>query len=137
MKFLKYSLLVLVLAIAADFCLVSALTEDASATYISETIEPNEDYSYTAYMNKTKESQQSYYNMDTYTTITNPCPKCVIAVKFQKNDGDHCERAVVQGQTVYAQLTSFALPGKYRIGLRRSDLTLVTTYTFGLWTWNA
>lgn len=131
MSLLKKALLLLAVAFALDGILVFAATQKA---YFSVSIEPGKSI-LSNYKTKDTYSKQTYKNTFTNTVLTSPCPNCVIAVKFEKSDGSSTERAVLMNQEITCNVTGLWQPGKYRIRLRRSDPTALTTYTSGEWSY--
>ena len=130
MKLIKQSLFLLAAAILFDGLLVFAAT--MSTAYFAVNIAPGQTIT-SSYKQKTSETTQSYTNTFTNTTLTSPCPNCVIGVRFESSNGDYTERAVMMDQTVYANNTGLMQVGTYRIKLWRSGGSLLNTYTSGHW----
>ncbi len=124
-------MLLLTIAFILDGVLVFAQTQKA---FFSVNIEVGKTF-VSNYKVKDTYSKQTYKNTFTNTILTSPCPKCVIAVTFQRKDGDSTERAVLMGQEITCNVTGLWEPGQYRIKIRRSDPTTLTTYTSGEWTY--
>lgn len=131
MSLLKKALLLLTIAFVLDGVLVFAQAQKAFFSVnieVGKTIVSN-------YKTKDTYSKQTYKNAFTNTALTSPCPNCVIAVTFQRKDGASTERAVLMNQEITCNVTGLWEPGQYRIKLRRSDPTALTTYTAGEWTY--
>lgn len=131
MSLLKKALLLLTIAFVLDGVLVFAQAQKAFFSVnieVGKTIVSN-------YKTKDTYSKQTYKNTFTNTALTSPCPNCVIAVTFQRKDGASTERAVLMNQEITCNVTGLWEPGQYRIKLRRSDPTALTTYTAGEWTY--
>ena len=131
MSLLKKALLLLAIAFALDGIFVFAQTQKA---YFSVYIDAGKSVT-SSYRSKDSYSKQTYKNTYTNTLLTSPCPNCVIAVTFQRKDGASTERAVLMNQEITCNVTGLWEPGQYRIKLRRSDPTALTTYTSGEWTY--
>lgn len=131
MGLLKKALLLLTIAFVLDGVLVFAQAQKA---FFSVNIEVGKTV-VSSYKTKDTYSKQTYKNTFTNTTLTSPCPNCVIAVTFQRKDGASTERAVLMNQEITCNVTGLWEPGQYRIKLRRSDPTALTTYTSGEWTY--
>lgn len=131
MNLIKKTLLLVAIAFMLDSILVFAT---AHTTVVSYTI-PAGDKATTGYKEKSTDNftPQTYTNTYTNTTLTSPCPKCVIAVKFEKKGGGSTEQAVVMNQTIKCNNTGLWEPGDYRLQLRRSDPSALSTYTSGEW----
>lgn len=136
MKTLKKSLIILLVVFIFDIGVtLAASTASTPVSIIAISIEPGSQV-FTSYVTKSNYGNQSYYNSFTNTTLTSPCTTCPIGVKWEKKNGDSTERTVYMGDTKSVNLTSLYVAGEYRIGLRRTDMTLLSTYTSGDWTHN-
>lgn len=136
MKILKKSLLILLVVFIFDISMaLAASTASTPVSIIAINIEPGQQV-FTSYVTKSKYGDQTYYNSFTNTSLTSPCPNCPIGVKWQRKNGDSTERTIYMGDTKSVNLTSLYNVGEYRIGLRRTDVTLLSTYTSGEWTHN-
>lgn len=129
MKLLKNSLLLVAIAFFLDNILVFATPQKA---YISVTI-PAGGKETTNYKTKTSTEPQRYTNSYTNTPLTSPCKTCYISVKFESKNGDYTEQAVRMENTITCNNSGLWNTGEYRIQLRRSDLSLISTYTSGVW----
>lgn len=135
MKLLKYSFITLIVALAVEGILVSAYSSPSSMQ-ISKQLEANK-LQYTGYVTKNTWVKQTYYNRDTYTPMTNPCPNCKISAKIWSDTGTSSgEIITTKGQTKGTSETGTNSPGNYRVAIKRSDFTLLTTYHFATWNIN-
>ena len=133
MKFLKYALITLILAVITDLTLVFAYDTGAVQSIHPE-LSGNNTY-YTSYYTKTYETRQRYYNESTYTGLTNPCPDCKVQIRLHTDDGDFSIAYLSKtgSNTRFTDSTVWYLPNNYRLSLKRFDFSLLTTYHFGLW----
>lgn len=131
MSLLKKALILVVVAYVFDSILVYAVGQ---SSYLTFNIGVGQQVS-TDYKTKTTDSftPQSYTNTFTNTTLTSPCPSCVIAVKFESSNGDYVEQVARMNETATCKVTALWAPGRYRLKLRRSDPTALSTYTSGRW----
>lgn len=135
MKTLKYAMIALLVAIGMDGILVFAYASPTSMQ-IGSTLSGNT-AQYTQYATKKTWTGQKYYNRETYTAMTNPCPNCQIANYFQKSGGSSSGAIITKtGQTKGSNETGTASPGDYRLKYQRYDFTLLDTYHFATWTIN-
>ena len=132
MRLLKSVLLLVTIAFALDGILAFAYAQ--TTTVVSYTI-PAGEKAVTNYKTKTSDSYnpQKYTNTFTNTTLTSPCPKCVIAIEFEAKNGDNTVQAVMMDQTITCNNTALWEPGEYRLQLWRSDPSVLTTHTSGDW----
>lgn len=130
MKIIKSSLTLLIVAFLLDGLVVFAST--LSTAVIAVNIPAGKQVE-TNYKTKASYAPQEYANTFTNTTLTSPCPKCPIGVKFQSEIGDYIEQTVFMNQKITCDLTALYAPGSYKIKLRRTDFTLLDTYTSGDW----
>ena len=137
MKFIKYSLLILLIAIASDALLVFAYPSPPYMSII-EQLQQNS-ISETDWRTKNTWTAQTYQNTDTFTWLTNPCLNCQICAKPEDIGGDMYVGVVTkQGQTKqFTDPTSISSPNDYKLKIWRVDTTLLTTYHYAKWTINA
>lgn len=133
MKFLRGTFVFLVAVILFDGVLTYALEKAVVPTSTIAVNIPAGGNVWTKYVTKNNYGDQTYYNKFTNTALTSPCPKCPIGVKWEKDDGSSTERTVYMGDTKRVNLTSLYDVGSYHIRLRRTDVTLLDTYTSGEW----
>lgn len=139
MKIFKYSLMVLALAVIANVTLAYADIDLGSKRGISgqNTLKYNLWSEPTEGVVKPDISTQSFYNFNTFTTYTNPCPNCVIRAELQKRVNDNWSdvksTTAKKGQTGYFSGNTAEAPGTYRIKLKRDDITAAWTYV--TWDW--
>lgn len=127
MKFIKLSLIVLLVAICTDMCLTYAKYDVYTYFEISA---GGSDTSATWY--KEDESNQTYTNDNTETTITKPCSNCKIGVRGYSNSyGSTTTGVAKMGQTVYLENSGYK--DYYYLKATRIDTTLVKTKTGGTW----
>ena len=133
MRFLKYAMLTLLVAIIADASLVFAY-DSPTIQATNPQLQRNNPY-YTSYVTKTTWTKQKYSNQDTYTALTNPCPKCIIETILYTDSGDKSMSFLNNAGDVFYfnDAESWTLPNNYRLYLRRYDITALTTYHWGLW----
>src|SRR5574344_2687121 len=86
MKFIKYSLLTLFVAIVTDTALVLAYPSPSGTSYSLQLSATTGQW--TEYRTKNTWSVQTYENISTFTWLTNPCPNCQIASKPGTSSGD-------------------------------------------------
>ena len=137
MKFIKYSLLTLFVAIVTDTALVLAYPSPSGTSYSLQLSATTGQW--TEYRTKNTWSVQTYENISTFTWLTNPCPNCQIASKPGTSSGDLYVGVVTKiGQTKsFTDPTSISSPDDYRLYIYRFDTTLLTTYHRSVWMINA
>lgn len=136
MKFLKYAVLILLVAVVTDMALVSAYSSQ-SGIGISYTLNGNT-ATYTQYMTKINLLPQTYRNGSMDTALTHPCSNCKLAVRAHNENGDMSSAiTMVMGETkTFNSPTSVNMEGNYRLEIWRYDFTLLDTYHNGYWTIN-
>lgn len=135
--YFKITFIVLILSIATNYVLTNATTYPSPVgTSFSKELTKNQ-AQYTAWRTKTNYSTQTYENLDTFTKLTDPCPKCKIGAKPFLDNGDfHSGIVTTSGNVGKFSSTSSTL-GNYRLSVWRVDTTLLTTYHSALWTMNS
>ena len=141
MKVFKYSLMVLVFAVVANVTLAHALIMlVAPNTGISgqTTLKRNEESYPTDTVIKSQMGTQYFKNNNTFTTYTDPCPKCKITADLWKNSSgiwNHIKYAsdVTMGNSKAFSNNTSEDTGSYYIKLKRSDITAAWTYV--TWDW--
>lgn len=137
MKFMKYALLTLLIAVATDIAIVFAYPDIYATVLVRELDKNNEQF--TDYFTKHTWTTQTYENLSTYTWLTSPCETCKIGTRPYTEDGDY-------GVSIFTTLgqkksmgdpTSFMEPNNYRLLIWRSDSTLLTTNHSAQWIMNA
>lgn len=135
MKFMKYSLIVLLISIAVESSLVFAYTSPTSTT-ISIELSKNTS-KYTSYKTKNTYTTQSYNHTFSGTVLTSPCDSCKIMAKPYTADGDTFSGVLTtMGVTKNFPDDFSKQPGDYRLNIWRYDSTLLTTEHTAVWTIN-
>lgn len=143
MRFLKYSVLILTVAVLTDFALAKAYSSPATVL-VSPEISFNGVYTSSTYTKNTGlDVRQAYKNSFSTTVLTNPCPKCVIASRVrstQSSISNPNETINVYPEgftTVMGQTKHFNdlvnMRGDNLIYVWRVDKTLLKTYHSALW----
>lgn len=137
MKFMKYALLTLVVAIITDAAMVLAYPSP-SGTALYYELSKNS-IQKTDWRTKNTWTPQTYQNTRTYTWLTDPCPNCKISAKPVDSGGDVYVAVVTsEGQTKqFTDPTSISSPNDYRLNIWRLDVTLLTTVHTAVWKMNA
>lgn len=139
MKFIKISMVILVLGVITNIAIVKAVetrgVDTPELVYVYEELKRNEPKDMSVHWKKVNEANQLYSHGTTETTMTKPCPKCQIKV-FAKNEigGATSAAITVMGQQKYLETGGYA--GMWYLNLQRFDSTLLTTKTGGTWTLN-
>ncbi len=136
MKIIKYSFMMLGVAIIANIALVQALTNlnQFGLIYGTATIPAGKTVQLNNDVQKTELGVQSVTNTRTFTPLTDPCPKCNIEVNFLRklSSGKYDKVGTVfvkQGQTDYFLSQSVSQSfGEFNLSFRRVDATALTTY---------
>lgn len=146
MKFLKYSVITLLVAVITDLSLVAASYPTPSATVTGFVDLPaNKTPVYTRWLTKNKNGFQTYYNSYTSTWLNNPCQNCQVATKPHNEAGVTWDGfATKMGDTqqfTHNIATVLSSPydetyNNYRLSMFRADSTLLTTSHSGIWTIN-
>lgn len=133
MKFLKYALSILAVAIITDAFIAKAYAAPTQVAVIRELVRNNSIF--TDYKTKNTWSTQTYYNSKSYTWLTNPCPNCKVSVRPYTEGGDYgTTMETTTGKTVSLNRpTSFGSPDNYRLLIWRSDTTALDTHHEGIW----
>lgn len=131
MKYIKLSLTVLLLAIVTNFVMVKAGVIYSRLTIIE--FLTKQETNYTRYFEKNDWFVPSYENVDTFTSLTNPCPKCVILVRAHEKGGDATAGLLTKMNNTYTFSNTSPVPGEWRLSLSRYDATLLNTTTKGYW----
>lgn len=130
MKFLKYSILLLIFSFIMCFTIVKAYP---SPDFTAYTLELDKNNSQTmAYRTKYDYSKQKYENKDSFTWLTDPCTSCQITTKLVGTDASFLGITTVMGQTKYFTQNSGS-PADYQLMVWRNDTTLLTTYHSSIW----
>ncbi len=124
MNFIKYSIVVLFVAIITDVALVFAYPSPSVVAVLMD-LKGNNSQN-TAYKTKTINSKQYYKNYSAITWLTNPCTKCEISTRA--ND----TIITKMGETKYFTMNSY-YTGDYRLILKRNDMSALTTNHTGEW----
>lgn len=142
MKFLKYSVLILTLAIATDFALASAYSSPAMVD-ISPTLSASGVYTSSTFTKNTGQSvRQAYENYSSITALTNPCPNCVIATRVRAYinnplNGEITEEYPEGITTRMGEVRHFNnivnYEGDNLVYVWRHDFTALKTYHSALW----
>ncbi len=133
MKFMKYALITLIIAVATDILMIYAYPSPPSTSLVYQLKKNN--IQQTDWKTKNTWTTQKYKNTRTYTILTDPCPNCYIASKPIDASGNVYQGIVTsEGQT--QNFINSALPGDYRLNIWRSDPTLLTTIHSAIWTMN-
>lgn len=140
MKALKYSFMVLAFAVVANVTLASAdinLNPNQYGVSGQNTLKQNSWSDPTDGVVKKDLSTQRFYNYYTFTTYTDPCPKCVIKATLQKKVNgswsDVTSTTAKMGQIGSLSGNTAEVPGTYRIKMKRNDITAAWTYV--TWDW--
>ena len=136
MKIIKYSFMMLGVAIIANIALVQALTNlnQFGLIYGTATIPAGKTVQLNNDVQKTELGVQSVTNTRTFTPLTDPCPKCNIEVNLLRklSSGKYDKVGTVfvkQGQTDYFLSQSVSQSfGEFNLSFRRVDATALTTY---------
>lgn len=136
MKIIKYSFMMLGVAIIANIALVQALTNlnQFGLIYGTATIPAGKTVQLNNDVQKTELGVQSVTNTRTFTPLTDPCPKCNIEVNLLRklSSGKYDKVGTVfvkQGQTDYFLSQSISQSfGEFNLSFRRVDATALTTY---------
>lgn len=147
MKFIKYSIISLLVAVATDATLVAATKYPTPpTTFIIEQLAANGSVVYTRWLTKNVNGAQTYYNTYTATWLNSPCKKCQVAVKPYIENGDSWEgffstmdmthefnnnMSYVHDELIFGEAYN-----NYRLGINRVGPTLLTTYHNAEWTIN-
>ncbi len=132
MKYLKISVSVLLLAIITNFTIANAGVIFSRITVI-EFLEKDK-VNYTQYYEKNNLSYSpTYENVDTFTSLTNPCPNCKILVRALEENGDQTAGLLTVMGKKYMFLDTAPVPGNWRLSVQRYDFTLLNTTTKGYW----
>lgn len=127
MRFIKISLIVLVVAIITDLGMAEAKFD--VYTYFEI---PAGKTAYSDSYAKKDESNQTYTNNNTATTITSPCPNCKIGVKgISTYHGTTTVGITKAGETAYLENSGYV--DTYYLQATRIDYTAVRTKTGGTW----
>ena len=127
MKYLKYSLVLLFIAIVLNLSVVNAI----NTFFININLTRN-NVSYTAYKTKSVWQVQSLYYQYASTSLTDPCPNCKIEARIYKNDGTYSEAKIGKMGDIKS-FNYLGEPGSYRMKLNRYDITLLTTNFISWW----
>ncbi len=133
MKFLKISFLTLIIAIIADMSIAFAYSTVSGTVFSLELDKNNAEW--TDYRTKNTWSTMTYEHLNSFTWLTNPCPKCKVAAKPYTENGDIGVAVVtVTGDKKgFTNPTNFQTPDNYRLNIWRFDTTLLTTYHGSQW----
>ncbi len=141
MKYLKYSLLLLLIAIITDVTFAGALTDIAE--HKNRVLKKNETDSYYsgAYVKDTW-TIQAFELLEAKTSLTNPCSSCVVVASLkyglEGTEGSGGVFAKAQdGLHDFLEPSSCSSPGTYRINAWRYDITLLNTTIHYKWYINA
>lgn len=126
MKFLKLSLIALIVAIAVDFSLVYAYSSPSQSLISMEL--NNNDSKNTSFITKNVEKLQRYKSTSNITWLNNPCTDCKTATTLYGSN----TLTMTMGNTKTFNDYSYFL-GDYRLTIKRSDVTLLTTSHIGTW----
>ncbi len=131
MKFLKYALLTLILAIVTDVAFIYAAQPQVVISYALDKNAVQK----TSYRTKDTWTAQYYENLETYTWLTNPCPNCKISAKPEDIDGNLYVGIVTSAgqKKQFTDPTTISSPNDYRLNIWRLDTTLLTTYHTAIW----
>jgi len=136
MKFLKYSIIILVVAVVTNYTLASAYASPSTVAIIVD-LEKNEEQ-WTEYKTKTTWSTQTYEHISSITWLSNPCNDCLVRTISCQENGD-CSGAVttIAGQTRRIDNpTSINVPHNYRLNLKRDNWSALTTHHNARWNIN-
>lgn len=144
MKFLKYAMIALVLAVITDISLVAAYPTP-SATQIG-VIEIKKDSGvYSRWLTKNRDGLQTYENTFASTWLTSPCPNCIIGTIPYNESGTKWDGITTKmyQKKEFTHNISVVLDdpfdkgyNNYRIYNFRVDATLLTTNHAAEWTIN-
>lgn len=134
MKFLKYALIIFVVALITDATIVLAGVPTVGITHELDGVNVKK----TSYYEKDTWTTQKYSNKTASTWLTDPCTSCQIGAKPGTSSGDLGSGVVtITGQTKsFTDPTSLSSPGTYRLSIWRVDATLLSTYHTAIWTLN-
>ncbi len=133
MDFIKYSLVILGVAILSSVAITSArdakIVPEIGVNYILK----KNNAQWSNYHTKETVSSQRYYNDDTFTVLTNPCSTCKIETKLYLSGSQVGGTLITtKGQTKnFGDVSSYL--GTYRLSLKRYDYSPLDTHHFGYW----
>ncbi len=134
MKFIKYSLIILIAAIILNTGIVLASTTP-SIHYLIPTLIRNKTQN-TSTLTKNRGLNQGYKTVENHTTLTSPCPNCVISTTL---DGPYTKEAITttskDKRKNFNDKSGFS--GNYYITIKRSDKTVLNTRHSGEWYLNS
>lgn len=142
MKFLKYSVLILTLAIVTDFALASAYSSPAMVD-VSPTLSATGVYTSNTFTKNTGQSvRQAYEHFSSITALTNPCPNCQIGTRIRAYiinplSGEITEEYPEGIKTRMGDVSYFNdivnYEGDNLVYVWRHDFTTLKTYHSALW----
>ncbi len=140
MKVFKYSFMVLTFAIVANVTMTYAdryLENWQIGVTGTAEIHVGQSVKAEAFV-KERFGTQSFYNQKTFTTSTDPCPKCDILATLQKRvNGTWSDvkssNNTRMGQRNYFNGNTAEAPGVFRLSIKRNNLTAAITYVLYEW----
>ena len=136
MKYIKYSLIILVIAIMTDIYFVSATVYPTVG--IALTLTKNQPYTTSLY-EKNNNNCQTYEHTYSFTAITDPCTDCQILVTPKNSSGETFTSYLTKMNNTYVFTKNSGLtcqPGNYKISIKRNDTTLMNTSHSAAWNIN-
>lgn len=136
MKYIKLSLILLLLAVVTDVVVANAGVIYQRITVIE--FLKKRDVTYTKYFEKKDEYYNpSYKNELTYTGLTDPCNNCEIEVRAYEENGDQSRSIIVKMGEQKNFTGTVQNAGNWRLSVKRYDFTLLDTNTKGYWYLNS
>lgn len=131
-KIIKISVILLIFTLCLSFCVVKAYDSPQVVMVIRNGLVKNEWTDPSVRYTKINMTTQSYQNDDTFIALTNPCNNCQIKTRLI---GQYNEQTVTTTRGTTKQYTNSLMNelGDYYIRIKRSDITLLTTYHYATW----
>ena len=130
---IKYLVIILVITLSLNFYVVKAYDSPKVVTVIENALVKNQWTTNSATYTKNNNFIQTYEHTTSFTTLTNPCPKCKIQTAlYGPNNVEYIVTVMGDNKQLDTSGLSNVL-GDYRIENRRYDTTLLNTYHYALW----
>ncbi len=132
MKYLKISFAILLIAIITNMIIAKAGVIYRRIGVIE--VLTKQESNYTSYYEKNDFSNPTYENIESITTLSNPCADCKILVKMRtKDDKDASNGLITKMGTTHIFQGTAPKPDNWRLSVQRYDFTLLETTTKGYW----
>ena len=134
LKYIKILSILFILTMILSFTAVKAYDNPPSAQWMISDLKHSSWNTGEKFAKTALDINQSMYNREMFTAITNPCTNCVLESKLIRDDPYEVTDINQSKMGDYIKFSNLSsVNGVYDLQLKRYDFTLLDTYSYGTW----